>query len=480
LQILPTKFESILRIGRLNFAPLIMKVDNDLSRFSKCARFNKAQDAGTIAIVCSPPGQGKTTAAYAATVLLRETFNPVLSVPPLISLPLRDVPNWIAENLSKEVSARSTLVLIDGRESTDDEQGLRDVMGALNNLVRGRPDLLFVWPTTDESWRDRLVATARGFGSESFCPSHGVFSIDGPARSQWVEAVSLILEQLGSSWDEFGINEQSAREIVEDFSTLGDFFTAINQIRIDQEDVSENITGLPEVVFVVSSHPQVVGHVARLRNPQTYRLRTDELIGSARASEPGKYWRERGSKQKENLAWVAGLLQAKLVALTPSTVAHACGLEAKPDSRLRLAFSGLSFRPDRSTGKHAYETTDLARFLAEQPVPEVLTSNKGKTSDKTLEAYDAVQRISSKQHRAINEAILSFAGKIDPNFDPNEVQYEISLGDDAIVDAIVPASRRLHFEFHHLSNAHCTPNKIATYIMKKLRVYATEYNLIQR
>lgn len=480
MQVLPTKFESILRMGALNFAPLILKVDGDLSRFNKCVRFNKAQGAGTISIVCSPPGQGKTTAAYAATVLLRNEFNPVLPVPPLMSLALRDVPRWISENLPKSPLDRTTLVLIDGRESTDDEQGLRDVMGALNNLVRGRPDLLFCWPTTDQAWGDRLVKTARDFGSKSFCPDHAVFSVEGPHKNQWVDAVSLILDQLNSNWDEFGINEQSAREIAKEYATLGEFFTAINQIRIDQEDVSENVTGLPEVVFVVSSHPQVVGHVARLRNPQTYRLRTDELISSARSSEPGKYWRDRGTRQKENLAWVSGLLQAKLVSLTPSTVAHACGTEAKEGSRLRSVLDDINFRPSRSTGRNAYGTTDLARFLAGQPVPEVLTSNKGKTSPNTLAAYDAIQSISSKQHRDINEAILKFVGNLDSKFDPDQVQYEVSLGGDAIADAIVPADVRLHFEFHHLSSTHCKPNKIATYIMKKLRVYATEYNLIQR
>ena len=42
------------------------------------------------------------------------------------------------------------------------------------------------------------------------------------------------------------------------------------------------------------------------------------------------------------------------------------------------------------------------------------------------------------------------------------------------------SERRLHFEFHHLSGAHCTPNKMAKYMMKKLRVYAIQYNLIER
>jgi hypothetical protein len=480
MQVLPTKFESILRTPALAYGPLILKVEPDLRRFRKLVRFNLAQGAGSLAVIQSPPGQGKTTAVYAASVLLRTEFHAVLAVPPLISLPLREIPAWLAGNLPK-LSDKVTPVLIDGRESTDDEQGLRDVMGALNNLVRGRPDLLFVWPTTSESWRDQLVSTAREFGSQSFCPTDGVFSVEGPAREQWVEAVSLILDQLGSTWDEFGVNESSASELLTNYSTLGEFFTGINQIRVDQDDFSESVTGLPEVIFVISSHSQVVGHVARLRNPATYRLRTDEVIGSARQSEPGKFWRARGAAQKSNLAWVSSLLQAKLVALTPSTVAHACAIESKPDSRLRASLSGLEFRANRGTGNTAYRTTDLARFLANEPVPEVLTTNKGKTSDATVAAYDVVQALSSKQHRAINEAILTFVGKSDGSFDPAEVQYELPLGADAIVDAVVPVGdRRLHLEFHHLSGPNCTPNKMASYMMKKLRVYATQYNLIER
>ncbi|MFJ6670822.1 hypothetical protein ACIQMJ_06895 [Actinosynnema sp. NPDC091369] len=480
MKILPTKFESILRDNALQFSPLIIRVDSDLKKFAKMERFNRAQGAGSLSVICSPPGQGKTTAAYAASILLKDTFLPVVAVPPQFSLPLRNITDWLSVNLPQQPQDRTTLVLIDGRESTDDDQGLRDVMAALNNLVRGRPDLLFVWPTTDEAWRDRLVKTARSFGSLSFCPNHAVCAIDGPDRSQWVEAVGLILDQLGSNWDEFGVNESSAGEMTKSHTTLGEFFTAINQVRIDQEDGVDNVTGLPEVVFVVSSHSQVVGDVARLRNPQTYRVRTDEVIGSARFQEVGKFWRERGAKQRSNLAWVCSLLQVKLVALTPSVVAHACSLESEPGSALKKAFDGLDFPASRNRGKNAYLSTDLARFLAGKPVPEVLNRNKGRTSEKTLKAYDAVQELSSRHHRDINNAILNFVGEIDDKFDSKEVQYEVPLGGDAIVDAIVSADRRLHLEFHHLSGRNCSPNKIATYIMKKMRVYATQYNLIER
>ena len=480
MKILPTKFESILRSDTMTFAPLIVKVDADLSKFRSLVRFNTAQGAGSLAIVCSPPGQGKTTAAYAAAVLLKDIFVPVKAVPPTISLSLRDIPAWLLKNLPPP-TGKATIILIDGREATDDDQGLRDVMGALNNLVRGRPDLLFVWPTTDEAWRDRLVSVARSFGSQSFCPTAGVFAIQGPSREQWIEAASLMLDQLSSSWDEFGVNESSAAEIAKQHRTLGDFLTAINQVRVDQEGVTENATGLPEVVFVISSHSQVVSDVARLRNPRTYRIRTDEVIQSARLQEAGKFWQARGAAQKQNLAWVSALLQVKLLSLTPSTVAHACGRFCDPESKIRKAIGKTSFRGSKSAGATAYSRTDLGRFLAGKPVPEILDTNKGMTSERTLAAYDAIQAFSSRSHLTINTAILSLAAEASGLFSIEQVEFEKPLGGDAIVDAIVPANgRRVHLEFHHLSGSECSPNKIATYMMKKLRIYAYQYNLIDR
>lgn len=464
----------------MNFGPLIIPVNEDLARFRRASAFNKAQDAGSMAVICSPPGQGKTTSVYAAASLIHTHFNPVLSVPPLASLPLRDIPKWLQDNLPVQ-SAKATLVLIDGREKTDDEQGLNDVMSSVNNAVRGRPDLQFVWPTTDTNWRDRLVAAARKFGGQSFCPDQSVFAVKGPAKSQWLEAVELVMDQIGSNWDEFGINRQSAEVLLEQYSTLGDFLTAINSIRVDQEAIIESAAGLPEVVFVVSSHSKVVGDVARLRNPNTYKLRTDEIIHSARSSAAGKFWISRGAKQQGNLAWVSSLFQAKLVSLTPSTVAHAVGAFAPEGSRLKTAIAPTGFRAQRSTGNIAYRTTDLGRFLRGESVPEVLSKNKGKTSATAVAAYDAIQALSAKQHRYINEATLALAADSDGVFDYSQVQFEVPLGGDAVSDAIVPAlGRRLHLEFHHLSGKHCSPNKISSYIMSKLAVYAIQYNLIER
>lgn len=480
MQALPTRFESVIRGSALNFSPLIVRVDSDLLNFHKLRDHNAAQGAGSLTIIWGKSGTGKTTATYAAAVLMHDKFNAVLEVPAPHLVALRELPSWLGTHLPKP-TRKITPVLFDGRESTDDQQGLRDLMAAMNNIARGRPDLLFVWPTTDEEWRDALVATARRLGTKSFIPEEAVFKVDGPAKGQWVEAVNLMLDQLESSWEEIGINEESANLLLDSSETLGGFITSINQVRSAQTIAAEEAVGLPEVVFIVSSHSRIVGDVARLRNPKTYRLRTDELIHSAKGSDGGKFWRSRGATRQANLAWVAALLKVKLVTVTPSTVAHACAVNCPPGSVVKQAMDRTSFRGTAANGRTAYRVTDLGRFFAGQPVPEITSTNKGKTSATTLAAYDAIQELSSKQHLAINRALLDFAATTSGEFSPADIQYEQDLGGDAIVDAIVPLKgRRIHLELHHISEAHCSPNRISAYIMKKLKVYAIQYNLVER
>lgn len=175
-------------------------------------------------------------------------------------------------------------------------------------------------------------------------------------------------------------------------------------------------------------------------------------------------------------------MSAKLVVVTPSAVAHAYGTESKAGSRLSAAISSTAFRASSSSGRTAFNTTDFARFLKGESVPEITVSNKGKTSDKTLAAFDAIQALSKFQHRDINEAILRAAAKWSKAFSADDVQYEVNLGGDAIADAVVPLaeSRTIHLEFNHVSGTRVNSNVIAAYIMRKLRVYATQYNLIAR
>lgn len=93
-------------------------------------------------------------ATYPAATFGAEAYEAVLLVPH--DVPLREVPRWLDENLPGP-SAKARLVLFDGREVTDDAVGLKQLIVSLNQMLRRRPDVIFVPPTNS-----RTTARERG------------------------------------------------------------------------------------------------------------------------------------------------------------------------------------------------------------------------------------------------------------------------------------------------------------------------------
>jgi hypothetical protein len=58
---------------------------------------------------------------------------------------------------------------MDGREASDDRVGLKQMVSGLNQLLRGRPDLVVCWPTVYSEWRDDLLELARTIGRKGLC-----------------------------------------------------------------------------------------------------------------------------------------------------------------------------------------------------------------------------------------------------------------------------------------------------------------------
>lgn len=124
------------------------------------------------------PGSGKTTALYTAAALLPDLFGPVLTLPATIQV--REVSAWLNANLPAP-DGRALIVRIDGREASDDQVGLKQLVSGLNQQLRERSDVIVCWPTVDGGWRDELVTLARKIGGHGLCPE-GFESFDGPGN----------------------------------------------------------------------------------------------------------------------------------------------------------------------------------------------------------------------------------------------------------------------------------------------------------
>ena len=152
---IPIRFENILTSPALEPAPLLIGVEEDLQFFDRLRRRAITQQS-VIAFPLGSSGDGKTTAVYAASALLPDLFEPVFVVPATIQV--RKVVEWLAETLPPQ-REKTTIVRMDGREASDDRVGLKQLMSALNQLLRGRPDLVVCWPTVYEEWLRRARRT---------------------------------------------------------------------------------------------------------------------------------------------------------------------------------------------------------------------------------------------------------------------------------------------------------------------------------
>jgi alpha-D-ribose 1-methylphosphonate 5-triphosphate synthase subunit PhnG len=174
------------------------------------------------------------------------------------------------------------------------------------------------------------------------------------------------------------------------------------------------------------------------------------------------------------------LFQARLVTMTPSSVVYSC-LEYGDEDLKRVA-TEQGMRRSGSNARTTFKNTDFYRLVIGEPSTELTSSIKGRNAASTLAAHAAVQELSAKRHKAINQAICQLAEEVVPDFAASQGHFEVDLGEqDTFTDAVVPlAGEDLYLEFHHLSGAHCRAASMAAYIMAKLRTYAWHHNVIPR
>jgi len=473
---IPIRFENILASPALEPTSLIVPVEDDLQYFEQLRRRADVQGSGVLAVPGGDSGAGKTTAVYAASALMPDRFEPVVAVPPTV--PLRDVMVWLTEHLAV-AQRRATLVLLDGREASDDKIGLKQLMSGLNQLVRGRPDLIVCWPTVDDEWRDDVYGLAQTIGGGGLAPE-GFEALRGPDSSMWMDVLDRILIQLDHTRDDLALDDAFIQAAAAEETNIGRFLLRISTAiaaRVDQVQLSKR---LPKVVFVVTSISEVVGEANRLRRAGSYLLKPHELLGYSPRSEAGKWWAARARVPEHHLGYVIALFQATLTTMTPSSVVYSCAEYG--DAPLRALPREAGVGRSASNAERTFKTTDFYRLLIGEPSRELTSTMKGRTAESTLRAHALIQASSSKRHKAINQAICGLAETVVPEFRASLGNFEVDLGEQNLyTDAVVPlGSDDLYLEFHHLSGAHCRPASIASYVMEKLRGYAIHHNIVPR
>ncbi|WP_406113806.1 hypothetical protein [Kitasatospora purpeofusca] len=474
---IPTRFEHILNSRTLSSAPLIIKVPDDMKKFEILRRTAEIQSGGVLAFLSGASGCGKTTSVWSASINMSNRFERVFPVP--ATVPLREVSRWLETNIPA-ATEKSLLVLMDGREASDDTVGLRQFMASLNQFLRGRSDVIVCWPTTNDEWKGELIGIARSVGGDSLTPQSASVSISGPPKELWNDVLERLFIQLDQRLEDLGMGKGVIDSAASSSNSVGDFLAAIRDGIAKRFDHVQVMHDLPEILFVVTSTSPVIGEANRLRRAGTMILKAEELVGYSPRSEAGKWWQARNSDPSHHLAYVISLFRAKLVTMTPSPVVHSIMEFGPTDMKDSLKEKGVA--RSSTNADTTFQSTDFYKFITGAGMNELTSTTKGRTSDSILRAFEVVQGASARRHKSINQAICALAERNAPDFKASLGAFEVDLGEqDIYADAIISIGLDdIHLEFHHLSDAHCKAASMAAYIMKKLRVYSNHYNITPR
>lgn len=474
---IPNRFESLQEVFGQDVRPLIVPVESDLRALNRLADRARIQNGGLLVFLLGDTGVGKTTAAHSATVHMPSIFAPILRIPPELSF--REVQGWLNHHLPPPSRDKTQILLFDGRELSDDEVGLKQLLSSLNQILRRRSDLLFCWPATDHEWYEHVHSIATKIGGENFAPREAAHQVAGPPKAKWPSVLDQVLRQFGKTCEDVGIGLDLIDQITHSEQRIGDFLTKIGVSIAERVTKTREAKQLPQIVFVISSSADIIGETNRIRRAGTQMLAPEPLLGYSPRSEAGKWWTERNRDPNHHLGYIISLFDARLVTMTASAVIYACLHHGNDILTKAAATKGA--RADRGNAKRTIEVSELYRFLRGERSPEFTTGRKGGLRESTGEAYGAIQRLSSKHHKAINYALCSLTKEhlSEMEFTPKDL--EVAQGQNIFTDAIVRYNGRpFSLEFHHVSEANCSAANMASYMMDKLRNYAWHHQLIPR
>ena len=100
--------------------------------------------------------------------------------------------------------------------------------------------------------------------------------------------------------------------------------------------------------------------------------------------------------------------------------------------------------------------------------------------DETFESYARIQTESERFHKSINSSIINLAMQAGASLP--DLQLEASLVPGLQTDAIYKPNGRpnIALEFHHKASSESTNNKLAIYVLEKLKEYAINFGLASR
>lgn len=447
--------------------------DEDLEAIKRFLASAESSYQGKVLFLNGPSGTGKSTFVHSLEIFLADRVGEVVRLPPPHELAVTDIPAYLAR---LPVKSKFTVVNFDGREAPYfSEPEYQTFLGALNGLLRSRRDLLVVWPVTDADFSGKLIALLERVGGRSafgLVPQH---SLAGIAKSRFNVVLEKLLQVANWRLEDAAISDTEVTDLIATSERIGVFLDRLQSLITSRFDVGDMGVEFPTIVIAISSGEPRIREITRsIRRADSYYIEASRLLMYTKQSNVAEWWGNRATNLRSALPHVIALFNAQLVSISASTVVHS--VLQHGDAEIKSMVQGV--RADRGNAKRVMESSELFKYLSGDALDNREYGSNVK--DETFESFGRIQAASEKKHRAINEALLRLAGESGASLP--SLALETSLVPGLQTDAVYKQSGRptVALEFHHKAATESTNNKLAIYVLEKLKEYAVNFGLASR
>lgn len=469
---LPTRYEPLVNLFGEKAQATFVAQQSDIDSIKRFIVSAESSRQGKFIFIHAESGSGKSTFIHGLEIFMSDKIDRVVRLPLPHELGISDVPRFVAELPHFQ---KYTIINFDGRESPYfNEAEYQSSLGAINSILRNRPDVLVFWPVNDIVFAKKIVELLqRSGGSSVFGPSP-IHSLVGLSNDQYLVALEKIMQVANWSLEDAAISATEVDDLVQSSSRIGLFLDNLHQLIVSRFNIDSIGVNLPTVVIAISSGEPKIREVCRsLRRADSFYIEASRLLMYTKKSNVAEWWLARSDDIKSALPHVIALFNAQLVSISASAVIHS--ILQYGAGELRNFIHGV--RPDRGNARKVIASSELFKYLVGTP-----TDNReygSNVKEETFSSYDQIQKHSETKHRAINEAVLKMAENSGANL-PG-LAFETNIVSGLQTDVVYSGEGGVvAIELHHKSTRESTQNKLAIYILEKLKEYTINFGLSSR
>lgn len=470
---LPTRYEPLVRVlGDQKAKTTFIPCQDDLERAKRLIASSESAGQGKFCFLEAPSGFGKSTFVHSLETFMSDRVAQVIRLPPPYELKLGEIPGYIAR---LKASKKFTVVNFDNREAPlFDPPEYQTFLGELNGVLRTRPDVLVYWPVTDNGFASALVALLERVGGRSAFGPDAIQKMVGLRKEQYPQVLEKLLQVANWQLEDAAIDHKEAEALISESASIGEYLEKLHSLIVARFDVEGMGVRFPELIIVVGSDDLKLRETCRsLRRADSFYVEASRLLMYTKRSNVAEWWANRATDLKSALPHVIALLNVQLVSASASTVVHSVLRFGVPD--LKALVQGV--REDKGNARKIMKASELFRLC--QGGGTDYRDFGSNVSPRTLESYRRVQAVSELKHKQINDAVVSMMR--DSELHLNGLSLETVLAAGLVSDAAYEGPNgKIALEFHYKTAAESTNNKIAIYVLEKIKVYAINFGLAQR